>query len=233
MLLTMLSPYFQDIGVFAAGTTPTASGSKNDKKPEIPSGSVDFPDHIVSAVEPPEGTIVNVFDYWLTGQNDSDVTDPANRANLGINRYSEMKFWETAKSDLKFATTGSPDSLPAGTTCNLNKWALGAYLPGIVRSELVNGYPVLSDVYSNESDKATGGTSLAYLFDPDLTNIDGRAVYTDAKSLLRYDSAKKRYYYDSEQNYAARYPDYLGSGTNQFFLYDAPIESAYINHQHT
>lgn len=57
MLLTMLSPYFQDIGVFAAGTTPTASGSKNDKKPEIPSGSVDFPDHIVSAVEPPEGLL--------------------------------------------------------------------------------------------------------------------------------------------------------------------------------
>lgn len=40
----------------------------------------------------PRGTTINVFDYWIDGQNESDNSNPDNYRNLGINADEVLKF---------------------------------------------------------------------------------------------------------------------------------------------
>ena len=62
---------------------------------------------IIAGVTPP-GTTINLFDYWLSGQNDADNSNPANYMNVGINNGHVLKF------GTGMGTTGPDASLRHG-----------------------------------------------------------------------------------------------------------------------
>ncbi len=157
----------------------------------MPSGEPPYSDHIVNGVSP-NGTTINLFDYWLTSQDASDNSDPSGIEDLGINKDHTLKFFRNGLSN---------------SWKNINKWT-GNKNPntGLVINGLVDGYPAL-DNGNNES--------LNYLFDPGITH-EGKASYQDVQGLLQVDD-DGYYYYDSQQNYAVYYSD-----ANSFTLYDNP-----------
>ncbi len=142
----------------------------------------------------PDGITMNLFDYWLTGQNDPDrqvsggynVTITGN--DRGINAGHTLKFNPGTDN------TGRGWNTWTGTTSPRT---------GIVSDTLgSDGYPVLS-----------GGTeSLAYLFDE--STVTGKASYSNVGGLLQLD-ANGNYYYDSTKNFAS-----YNSDTNSFDLYN-------------
>ena len=148
----------------------------------------------------PQGTTINVFDYWLDEQDASDKSNPESYFDKGINSGKVLKFGKgigtdsnTSESDLNIE--------------NVNDWTSSkAVRPGIVSSTLSDGYPVLN------KDKLDG-TSLAYLFDP-LLEHDGKASYPNASGLLQVDD-EGYFYYNSQENFAE-----LDQATKEFTLYD-------------
>lgn len=190
----------------------------------LPSGSVanaPFKDHLVNGVSP-NGTTINLFDYWLTGRTDSDNKDPwppgTNQdpwlQNYGIN----------ANHALVFSAKHASNNRPYFGVWN--DWTGSSTVrPGIVQDELVNGYPVLNltraEVNSARNPDPPGGLtlfgrnpneSLDYLFNSDSHN--GKQAYMDVQGLLQVDG-NGYYYYDSTLNYAVFYEK-----DNAFALYD-------------
>lgn len=157
----------------------------------MPSGKPPYSDHIVNGVSP-NGTTINLFDYWLTSQDASDNSNPSGIEGLGINKDHTLKFFRNGLSN---------------SWKNINKWT-GNKNPntGLAVGSLMDGYPMLANG-NNES--------LNYLFDPGITH-EGKASYQDVQGLLQVDD-DGYYYYDSQQNYAVYYDD-----ANSFTLYDNP-----------
>lgn len=146
----------------------------------MPSGEPPYPDHIVNGVSP-NGTTINLFDYWLTDQDASDNVQPSGIENLGINKDHTLKFFKNG----------------LGGWNQINSWTNGKNpRTGLVVNGLVDGYPMLANG-NNES--------LNYLFDPGITH-EGKASYQDVQGLLQVDD-DGYYYYDSQQNYAVYYSD--------------------------
>lgn len=164
---------------------------------ELPSGTAPYQDLLVNSVSP-SGTTIDLFDYWLTEQEESDYNNPRDMEHQGINNGHALLFG---------ANMGSS----RGTW---NEWTgSGTPRTGIVQSELENGYPKLD---GNRG--YTGGTrdeSLAYLFDPDVEH-SGKASYPDVQGLLQVDN-QGYYHYDSKSNYAVYYQN-----TNSFAVYKYP-----------
>jgi pilin isopeptide linkage protein/fibro-slime domain-containing protein len=145
----------------------------------------------------PQGTTINVFDYWLSGQDDNDQSNPVNYQNRGINSGEVLKFGNG------MGTTQDTNNL---NRTNVNHWTGNKNVrPGIVSSTLTDGYPALSSRLGNDS--------LAYLFDPTVTH-DGKASYSDVTGLLQVDG-DGYFYYNSQDNFAE-----LNTSTNAFVLYD-------------
>lgn len=169
----------------------------------IPTGQPDYQDKIVSGVSP-SGTTINLFDYWVSGQFDSDKEDPEWRIDKGINKDHV----------LLFVTSDSPDQ----GEWNRYKQQVKRY-PGIVQDTLENGYPKLNLELSNVGNETiksrNGKESLAYLFDPNIMT-SGKQSFRDVKGLLQVDE-DGYYYYNSQENYAVYYQD-----TNSFTLYQYP-----------
>lgn len=190
----------------------------------LPSGSVadaPFKDHLVNGVSP-NGTTINLFDYWLTGRTESDKEDPwpsgpnqdPTLQNYGIN----------ANHALVFSAKHASNNLPYFGVWN--DWTGSSTVrPGIVQNKLVNGYPVLNltqeEVDSARNPDRPGGftlsgrdpnESLAYLFNSD--SHEGKQAYMDVQGLLQVDG-NGYYYYDSTLNYAVFYEK-----DNAFALYD-------------
>lgn len=164
---------------------------------ELPSGTVPYQDLLVNSVSP-SGTTIDLFDYWLTEQEESDYNNPYDMEHQGINNGHALLF-------------GSNMGNSRGTW---NEWT-GTSAPrtGIVQSELENGYPKL-----NGNRGYSGGTqneSLAYLFDPAVEH-SGKASYPDVQGLLQVDN-QGYYHYDSKNNYAVYYQN-----TNSFSVYKYP-----------
>lgn len=166
---------------------------------QMPSGTPPFSDHIVNGVSP-NGTTINLFDYWITSQDASDNTDPADLTNQGINKDHALLFFKNGRG-------------------KWNQWTNSKNpFSGIVKDHLENGYPVLNNLDTNNMANVKGrdgNESLRYLFDPSY-NCDGKASYSDVQGLLQVDD-DGYYYYNSQWNYAAYYQD-----TNSFTLYDNP-----------
>lgn len=169
-------------------------------------------DHTVSGVSP-RGTTINVFDYWITGQDDPDnvtqslrdqTTNQLNeRYTQGINANHMLKF------GAGMGTSENNDENLLNSN-DINYWT-GDAAPrqSIVSDELVNGYPELSGV----SD--IGTESLSYLFDG--SSQTGKAAYMDVDGLLRVDD-QGYYYYNSQDNFAQFNSD--GNGSGSFTLYN-------------
>ena len=158
--------------------------------------AVDFADHTVSTVSP-AGTTINLFDYWMTKQEDPDNSGAvgAYRKDGGINAGHPFKF--VYGSD---ASTGA-----------INDWTGAGKGPrrNIVEDLLVNNMPQLT--------QENGGQSLAYIFDPSNTEASSyRAAYTGASGLLQVDD-QGYFYYNSQENFAS-----YNEASNEFDVYDAP-----------
>lgn len=166
---------------------------------ELPSGTPLYSEHIVNGVSP-SGTTIDLFDYWITEQTETDVTDPDD-INQGINENHALMF----------------SSANGARKDEWNKWTgTRTPFPRIVQDKLGNdGYPALNNLTSVEITSADSNESLAYLFDPNVTSA-GKASYEDVQGLLRVDS-DGYYYYNSTKNYAVYYAD-----SNSFTLYDYP-----------
>lgn len=156
-------------------------------------------EHTVQGVTP-FGTTINLFDYWISAQDDEDNNNPADYKNLGINAGHILNFG---------AGMGQSQKPYEANKTNVNQWTQTAQpRTGIVQNELGDdGYPHL-----NEN---VGGTeSLSYLFDG--TERDGKASYMDVGGLLQVDELGY-YYYDSQKNFAQFRESESGDG---FVLYD-------------
>ena len=168
-------------------------------------------DHTVSGVSP-RGTTINVFDYWITGQDDPDnvtqslrdqTTNQLNeRYTQGINANHTLKFG----AGMGTSENNNENLLNSN---DINYWT-GDAAPrqSIVSDELVNGYPELSGVNGI-------GESLSYLFDG--SSQTGKAAYMDVDGLLRVDD-QGYYYYNSQDNFAQFNSD--GNGSGSFTLYN-------------
>lgn len=156
--------------------------------------------------EAPQGTTINLFDYWQNTQDASDVEDGQRPETLttGINKDAALKFGKgmSTNDDL------SPQFLNAWTGSKA------------VRREIVervlteDGYPQLtSKASSSETEK-----DLSYLFSPSVDH-EGKASYPGAEGLLQMDE-DGYYYYDSMQTFAEYDKD-----TRKFNLYEGSYMS--------
>lgn len=148
----------------------------------------------------PFGTTINLFDYWISAQDDADNNNPADYKNQGINAGHILNFG---------AGMGQSQKPYEANETNVNQWTQTAQpRTGIVQNELGDdGYPHLN--------ANVGGTeSLSYLFDG--TERDGKASYMDVGGLLQVDELGY-YYYDSQKNFAQFRKSESGDG---FVLYD-------------
>ena len=96
-----------------AGMVPTASAA----------GGSSVDDHVVSNTVTPSGIVLNLFDYWVTGnRTDPDNSTGDDYSNRGINNGHYLKFSSTG--------LGDQDN-------SINKW-IGSSTPrsGIVAPQL-------------------------------------------------------------------------------------------------
>lgn len=152
-------------------------------------------DHTVVGKNP-QGTVINLFDYWVDKQ-DSDDYNPSPDLNSGINKNHDLKF-----------SKGNNSS-------RMNNWT-GSNAPysGMVKKVLnSNGYPDLTGTFSapldylfNEYDSTTDGAS----------KVEGKKAYTNVDGLMQVND-DGYYYYDSTRNFAS-----YDSTTNGMKLYNQP-----------
>lgn len=175
-------------------------------------------DHTVSGVSP-RGTTINLFDYWVTGNENYDNWDwsdlSESQRNSGINSGHTLKFGKGMgndpdnNNDLDNNPNNDHDSsVYVADSDNVNLWThSGNPRTNIVQSQLEDGYPVLSD--------SLGGESLDYLFNTD--DGAGKQAYSDVDGLLQVDD-QGYYYYNSQDNFAEFNAD--GQGSGEFSLYE-------------
>lgn len=158
-------------------------------------------DHTVVGKNP-QGTVINLFDYWTTSQEAGDFT-PNPNLNSGINKNRDLKF-----------SMGNNAS-------GMNNWT-GSSAPysGMVQNTLdSNGYPTLRTSYS---EGIFYTTSLDYLFNnydsttDGASKVEGKKAYTNVDGLMQVND-DGYYYYDSTRNFAS-----YDSTTNGMKLYNKP-----------
>ncbi len=154
----------------------------------------------------PNGTVINVFDYWVTERiaPEGDFNETVNLSS-GINKGHVLKF---TRGEVKDSSTGA--------VSQTNNWT-GDEKPrkGLVEITLgADGYPHLTQEAADNSG-TTDNTpeSLAYLFDPTVTNAFKETV-RNVSGLLQIDE-EGYYYYNSQKNFAQ-----LDETTRQFTLYN-------------
>ena len=136
------------------------------------------------------GIKITMFDY---GPDKLDnVNNTYNSAdNSGINSGHKLKFYS-------YGTEGS----------TMNNFTGGAYaMQGIVKTELVNGYPVTNN-----------GDNLSYLFD-ETPSGNNKKVYKNVNGLFLYNDSTGLMHYSSDENYAYMNPTPNSSGGYDFKLY--------------
>ncbi|HIR90543.1 MAG TPA: hypothetical protein IAC01_02010 [Candidatus Limicola stercorigallinarum] len=145
----------------------------------------------------PGGTTINLFDYWITGQDAADnVNWVDEHANRGINKGHTLNFGKGMEGGERGA----------------NEWTQSAEPRiGLVANKLnEDGYPVL-EVGNKES--------LAYLFNPE--SFEGKQAYSNVGNLLQVDNTGY-FYYDCKANFAE-----FDAEDNAFTLYDGGAVNAY------
>lgn len=191
------------LAVDAPALTITLQLGQTQTFTELPSGNPPYQDRIVNGVSP-NGTTIDLFDYWIDGQTNADDTNPQNFLNRGINAKHALLFGRGMNR-----SNGS-----------WNDWTgKSSVRSGIVSSELGrDGYPKLKNLQTGSVDGLAGrdgNESLRYLFDPTYSH-DGKASFSDVQGLLQVDG-DGYYYFDSTKNYAVYYPD-----AEAFTLYNLP-----------
>ena len=155
-------------------------------------------DHTVVGKNP-QGTVINLFDYWTTSQDADDFEKVL--WDTGINKNHALKFCKGDRGD---------------GIAEINQWTRGENpRSGMVKNVLnSNGYPDLTgtlispplDYLFNEYDSTTDGAS----------KVEGKKAYTNVDGLMQVNH-DGYYYYDSTQNFAS-----YDSATNGMKLYNEP-----------
>lgn len=175
------------------------------------------PDNLVTDAKAPANATFNLYDYWLTAEDASDVQIPGGWRKLGINYDNNLQ------KDRQFKI-GGQDAVGANS---INGWVGGTdegneqSRAGIVQNKLGDdGYPVLSNglpyVPVGQANNSTytvptqGDESLAYLFDT--SEVEGKRAYRNVSGLVQYIDGY--YTYDSFNNFAS-----LDKNTNRIRLY--------------
>lgn len=160
----------------------------------------DFSDYTVTDAVTPEGTTIDLFDYWLDTQDAEDTDNPDDYPNKGINAGHSLHF------GAGMGTTSDDHPQPQ----DLNAYT-SSFRPRqrLVEDNLAGGYPRLTSAATSGSSE-----SLAYLFDS--TEHDGKAVYRDVGGLLQVDD-DGYFYYDCGENFAS-YD--INSTERKFTLYE-------------
>ncbi len=147
-------------------------------------------------------TVINLFDYWITGETDPDNVNTDSASGLlerGINAGHALKF-----------TRNGDDGRKINTYVGVGK----GVRPGIVANVLgKDGYPELSG--DQDVNATAAKDSLAYLFDPN-READGKRVYRNAGGLLTVD--ENGYYSFNSRRQMAEYDE----TANVFCIYDKP-----------
>ncbi|MDO5138307.1 MAG: fibro-slime domain-containing protein, partial [Oscillospiraceae bacterium] len=153
-----------------------------------------------------KGVKMWLFDY----DDDQSLDNSNNKANTsnnktdGINSRSDLKFlgWGAGNDKKAYDSYGN-DGFGINDFTGLDE---GNYvnriraLQGIVKNELVDGYPVLNDNHKKDG----VNQSLDYLFNPDI-DINDRTVYggTDGEVTSLFELNNQGYYiFDSDEHYA-------------------------------
>lgn len=182
-----------------------------------------FDEFIIETVTP-ENATVNLFDYWITGENDPDATDEngnpisntASNAVQWIDEGINNGHWLLFGKDMKPETIGKWNQW---IFTKKNEYVSGNYksdiagVENLVKNKLEDGYPKLnlaSEKFTeqianakslNKKLKNKQSESLAYLFDPETEN-KARNAYQNVQGLFQYDEKTGGYYYNSSQNFA-------------------------------
>ncbi|MCC8195832.1 MAG: LPXTG cell wall anchor domain-containing protein [Ruminococcus sp.] len=153
--------------------------------------------YVITDTVSPSGTVINLFDYWTTGQDDIDVWT---NSDTGVNEGHTLKFSFYGGNSTYNAVFGGL------STFNVNQGK--TTYSDIVQNQLVSSYPALNGT-------TTGSTeSLDYLFNPKYTGASSyRATYSNVQGLLIVDE-DGYYSYNSDNNYAE-----FDSSTNSFTIY--------------
>lgn len=171
--------------------------------------------NVVENKEAHSGTVINLFDYWLTEKDAADYEQTFNNENFtkGINAGHALKF----SSNRSGASARNTDGAWNVWTGSENVY------DGIVNKKLIDSYPALSgdsrvfrpelNTLNNVENDVNLKESLAYLFDPSAEN-PYKETYRNVGGLLQTDS-EGYYYYNSQENFAEYNED-----TNKFILYD-------------
>ncbi|MDO4288154.1 MAG: SpaA isopeptide-forming pilin-related protein [Eubacterium sp.] len=146
-----------------------------------------YDDYTVQGMTP-TGTTVNLFDYSVDGQD--YWRNKGNNTNAGINSIDTRTVHR-----LRFGQGG-----PEGY--DVNGWyQKGDIVKGIVKNQLVNGYPQLDKNVSAGNRVGNASVidedeSLAYLFDPTVDH-EGKTSYANVDGLFQIDQ-NGYYYYNSQ-----------------------------------
>lgn len=155
-------------------------------------------DHTVVGKNP-QGTVINLFDYWVNEQ-DSDDYNLSPDLNRGINKNRDLKFSKGEGNDKafnKWTKSNNPYSGMVEKTLNSNGY------PDLVKSGNITS-PL--DYLFNENDSTTDG----------LAKVEGKKAYTNVDGLMQVND-DGYYYYDSTRNFAS-----YDSTTNGMKLYNQP-----------
>ena len=162
----------------------------------------DFADFVVPEPDAPQGTVINLFDYWTEGGR--DAVDNRYHLDAGINNKHSLKFGQGMATGTESINAYYSESAKPHT--------------GIVESILKDGFPMLaagnnwSLGNSIDDSKTTTEESLDYLFST--KDGTGKKAFANVEGLLQTDK-DGYYYYNSQENYA-----YFDDDTDEFILYD-------------
>lgn len=151
----------------------------------------------------PKGTVINLFDYWLTereDQDNEDATDALRKSGINSGGIWGQRYLTFLKNASRLSYLKA-----------WNKWT-GNRNPyeNIVKPTLdEEGYPYIygemNGTYQTES--------LSYLFDP-AEETEGKLSFPDVDGLLQIDE-EGYYYYNSQKNFAE-----FDEKNSKFLLYD-------------
>lgn len=163
-----------------------------------------YPEHILDTGVSPSGTTINLFDYWVHGNSETDRFAPDNSSGTsGFNEHNQpLKFCYGNQYSGAWNTATSSSYVTEGIVSNTLFYNTGVPSLGPIFEDDPNSFVLV-------------GFPMEAQFNPTM-EMAGKKAFADVKNLLQLDD-EGYYYYDSKLNFAE-----FDENTKSFNLYDAP-----------